>query len=281
MPGENGRSTSKESMMPSGPFACLCFRRDILQSEVVYKTETENDQKPIRFQITPGVRYAKVPIVFAGASEISAAELSNALDQANLRPDVYANPQKVVDYLNQFIANADILQASVNSPSPQLDPQTGTGSISIQIREGPLFTIGDLEFSGHRAFNYDELWSAIPTSSGSSYDPNTLQDAIKALENLYHGKGYNDVSVTFRVVLDSTAARANLTFYIVERRQSVIRDIAIEGNQDTSPDFVRAAAGFRNRRCARFREDRRNTQAALQQRRLFIGRLPNGGDACH
>ena len=215
-----------------------------LQSEIAYKTEFENDHKTIRFQITPGVRYAKVPIVFAGASAIPAAELNNALDQADLRLNVYANPQKVVDYLNRFYRERGYLQASVGLPSPQLDPATATGKTIIQIREGPLFTIGELEFNGHRAFNYDELWATIPTSSGSSYDPNTLQDAIKALENLYRSKGYNDVSVTFRIVLDAAAARANLSFYIVERRQSLIRDIVIEGNQDTSPDFVRRQLAF-------------------------------------
>ena len=215
-----------------------------LQSEIVHKTESENDQKTIHFKITPGVRYAKIPIVFEGASGISAAELSTALNQADLLLDLYANPQKVVDYLNRLYRERGYLQASVSLPSAKLDPQTGTGKTILQIREGPLFTIGDLGFSGHHAFNYDELWSAIPTSSGSSYDPNTLQDSIKDLENLYRGKGYNDVSVTFRVVLDSTAARANLTFYIVERRQSVIRNIAIEGNQKTSQDFVLRQLAF-------------------------------------
>jgi outer membrane protein assembly complex protein YaeT len=215
-----------------------------LQSVIVHTMEAENDQKTIHFKISPGVRYAKIPVVFEGASGISAAELNTALNQANLLLDLYANPQKVVDYLNRLYRERGYLQANVSLPSAELDPHTGTGKTILQIREGPLFTIGDLEFSGHHAFNYDELWSAIPTSSGSSYDPNTLQDSIKALENLYRGKGYNDVSVTFRVVLASTAARANLTFYIVERRQSLIRDIAIEGNQKTSPDFVLRQLAF-------------------------------------
>ena len=220
------------------------LEKGFLQSEIAYKTEFENDHKTIRFQIKLGVRYAKVPIVFAGTSAIPAAVLSNALDQADLRLNVYANPQKVVDYLNRFYRERGYLQASVSLPSPQLDPATATGKTKIQIREGPLFTIGELAFNGHRAFNYDELWAAIPTSSGSSYDPNTLQDAIKALENLYRSKGYNDASVTFHIVLDAAAARANLSFYIVERRQSLIRDIAIEGNQGTSPDFVRRQLAF-------------------------------------
>ena len=108
-----------------------------LQSEVAYKIETVNDQKLIRFQLTSGERYTNVPVVFSGASEIGAAELSKALDLANLRLDVYAAPQKVVDYFSQYYRERGYLQARVTSPSPQLDPGTGTGSVSIQIRKGP------------------------------------------------------------------------------------------------------------------------------------------------
>ncbi len=215
-----------------------------LQAEVAHSIETDNDSKTVRFMITPGTRYVNVPLVFIGASAISAAQLNEAVAQANLGLDVYANPQKVAGYLNRFYWERGYLQASVSAPSYRLDPATGTGATTIQVREGPLFKIGDLEFSGNRAFGYDELWSAIPTSSGSSYDPNTLQDAVKSLEILYQRKGYNDVSVTFRIVLDAERSKANLTFYIAERRQSLIRDIAIEGNRDTSADFVGRQLAF-------------------------------------
>lgn len=216
-----------------------------LQSEVTYQISEENDQKLVRFQINSGERYARVPIVFQGAREISASELANALNLSGLQLEVYADPQKVVDFCGRYYRERGYLQARISPPSPQLDPKTGTGSVLLQVQEGPLFTIGDLEFSGNRAFDYDQLWSVIPTSSGSSYDPNTLRDAIKAIENIYRGKGYNDVSVTFRVVQDSSTAHANLTFYIEERRQSVIRDIAIEGTQGTKPDFVERQLDFR------------------------------------
>jgi outer membrane protein assembly complex protein YaeT len=217
-----------------------------LQSEVASKIETEDDQKLVRFQIASGERYTGVPIVFSGAAEISAAKLNSALDLANLRLDVYADPQKVVDYLDQYYRDRGFLQARINTPLLRLDPKTGTGSVLIQIQEGRLFTIGNLEFNGNHAFNYDELWSVIPTSSGSSYDPNTLKDAIRALENLYRNKGYNDVSVTFRMTQDSSTAHANLTFYIIERTQSVIRDIVIEGTHGTSEAFVQRQLDFRS-----------------------------------
>jgi outer membrane protein assembly factor BamA len=61
---------------------------------------------------------------------------------------------------------------------------------------------------------------------------------------LYHSKGYNDVSVTFRVLQDTTKAQVNLSFQITERRQSFIRDVVIEGNKETSQDFITKQLDF-------------------------------------
>ncbi len=220
------------------------IRAGFLQSEVAYSVETANEQKTVRFTITPGERYARVPTVFRGISGISEDELRRALDQTDLRLSVFTDPGKVVDFLTRYYRDRGYLQARIHSPSPQLDPQTGTGQVSIEIEEGPLFLIGELEFNGNHALNYDELWIAIPTSSGSSYDPNTLRDAVKALESLYQSRGYNDVAVTFRVVQRTAEARADLTFNIVERKQAFIREIVIEGMQGTSREFIERQLDF-------------------------------------
>lgn len=209
-----------------------------LQAEITTAVELQGEQKRILFHILPGRRYSQTTMAFPGASQINAVQLGNALDAATLKPEAYTNPQKVVDYLNRYYRERGYLQAQATLPKLQLDPVSGTGQVAIEIKEGPLFTIGNLEFTGNKAFTYDELWVVIPTSSGSSYAPNSLRNSARALENLYHSKGYNEVSVTFRVLQDTAKAQANLTFQIIERRQSFIRDVVIEGNKGSSQDFV-------------------------------------------
>ncbi len=216
-----------------------------LQSKVEVQTRIEDGTKRVLFNIDPGARYDKTSLRFPGASQIGEAELREALNLAGLGADVHADPQKVVEFFEGYYRERGYLQAHVEIPESELDPETGAARIFIRIQEGPLFLIGDLEFSGNRAFDYDELWSVIPTSSGSSYDPKTLRDAVKTLENLYHSKGYNDVTVTFRVIQDSPQARAHLTFEITERRQSFIGAIDIEGYSKTSRTFVERQLDFR------------------------------------
>ena len=102
-----------------------------------------------------------------------------------------------------------------------------------------------MEFTGNTALNYNRLWAAIPTSSGSFYSPDNLRNSRKAIENLYQSYGYNDVSATFRVERDTPNALAHLTFDITERRQSFIREIEIEGNQRNSLSFVTRQLDFK------------------------------------
>jgi outer membrane protein assembly complex protein YaeT len=214
-----------------------------LQSKIAYDVET-NESKRIQFHITPGARFSDVTLDFSGAKGIGAEQLAKTLDQANLKPDIYADPQKVVEYLKRYYLERGYLEALVGPLQPVLDPENGSGKILIPIQEGPLFTIGELKFSGNHAFNYNELWIAIPTSSGRIFDPNTLRSSVRAVETLYRRKGYNDVAVTYKVDLNSKASHANIVFDIAERKQSIIRDVTIEGNNGTSRDFVQKQLDF-------------------------------------
>jgi outer membrane protein assembly complex protein YaeT len=216
-----------------------------LQPQITYRVESDTGEKTVHLHVEPGARYSNVPVLFPGAREIDESSLQSALDRANLKSEVYIDPQKVNDFLKQYYRDRGYFQASVDTPQLRLDPKTGTGEVTIAVREGPQFTVGDLQFTGDTAFSYDQLWSVIPTSTGSVYNPASLQESTKALENLYRNKGYNDVSVSFKVVQDPKAPRADVAFLVIERKQSIIRDIVIEGNEGTSRDFVRRQMEFK------------------------------------
>jgi outer membrane protein assembly complex protein YaeT len=204
-----------------------------------------NAVRHVNFHITPGVRYSGVTLRFPGAVEIDGERLWEAIRRADLEIDVYADPGRVADYIQRYYREHGYLDARAAETRLNLDPETRTGEAVIDIREGPLFIIGDLEFTGNTAFNFTRLWVSIPTSSGSYYSPESLLNSLRAIENLYHRRGYNDVSVTFRVVQDTPMALAHLTFEITERRQSFIEDIEIDGYRRTSLQFVTRQLDFK------------------------------------
>ncbi|MCL2877170.1 MAG: translocation/assembly module TamB domain-containing protein [Acidobacteria bacterium] len=221
-----------------------------LQAEISTKTEVVSEDgspagiRNVFFHITPGTHYYGVALRFSGAVEINGEELREAIKKAGFEIDVYANPGKVADYIQKYYHERGYLVARAFETRLNLDPETRSGEAVIEIREGPLFIIGDLEFTGNNAFGYNRLWMVVPTSSGSFYNPETLRNSLRAIENLYHRRGYNDVSATFRVMQDTPNALAHLTFQITERRQSFIEKIEIEGNQRNSLQFVTRQLDF-------------------------------------
>lgn len=226
--------------------ASLVIRRSLtesgfLQATVAAEMAEGDGRKRVRFAIDPGPHYADVPLSFPGAEGISPGALGELLEAADLEREIYVNPKKVADFLRRYYRNRGYLQAEVSPP----EFRAAALETVIAVAEGPLFVIGELEFSGNKVFSYDELWMVIPTSSGSVYNPDSLRESVREMENLYHGQGYNDVSITFRVVQDTPGTRADVNFQITERRQSVIRDIVIEGNRDTRPGFVTRQIDFR------------------------------------
>jgi outer membrane protein assembly complex protein YaeT len=219
--------------------ATMVIRRSLtesgyLEAEVSAEMGGEDGRRRVRFDINPGPRHTKVPLAFPGAEGIRPGALRALVAAADLERELYVDPGKVADFLTRYYRNRGYLHAEVDPPEFRPD----AGETVIAVSEGPLFVIGELEFSGNTVFDYDELWMVIPTSSGSVYNPESLRESIREMENLYHGQGYNDVSITFRVLQDTPNTRADVNFQITERRQSVIRDIVIEGNRGTGLDFV-------------------------------------------
>jgi len=213
------------------------------EAEIIAQDDSQTEVRQVVFYIAPGILYSGVGVRFSGAVEIGSAELRQVIKKAGLELDVYTNPEKAAEYIQRYYRERGYLSAMA-VVRLDLDPETSSGEAVIEIREGPLFTIGELEFTGNSAFSYTRLWMVIPTSSGSFYSPDNLRNSLRAIENLYHSNGYNDVSASFRVVQDTPNALAHLTFQITERRQSFIEEIEIEGNQRNSLSFVTSQLDF-------------------------------------
>lgn len=215
-----------------------------LEAEVTQETEITGDTKVVRFHVTPGTRYRDVQLVFPGASQIGSDELAGAIENAGIYLDVFLDPERVTDYLESYYRDRGYLGAVVSPPVKRLDPGTGTGTVEIPVTEGPLFLIGDLTFSGNRAYSYDELWIRIPISSGSAYSPDLVQESSDIIERLYRTNGYNEVSISYEIERDPDSALANISFVIDENRRSVIREITITGNRLIDESLVRRMLTF-------------------------------------
>jgi outer membrane protein insertion porin family len=111
--------------------------------------------------------------------------------------------------------------------------------MAIAIKEGPVFKVGDVNFSGNRHFNKERLLQTIPLATGKEYKSQLIEESLTKLDQLYRSNGFNEVIISYRVTRDPGAALANFSFELEEHRQGVIREIVVEGTDRTSEGFVR------------------------------------------
>ncbi len=239
-----------------------------LQSSVSTETGLQSGVKTVRFIISPGQRYSNVALEFSGASGISSVQLKNALKSSGLSLEVYLNPVKVSDYLKKYYRNRGYLNASIAAPEMQLNPETAAGKVVLPVKEGPQFTIGDLKFEGNQAFDYFQLWSLIPISTGSVYSPDSVQESLDVLEEFYRNNGFNEVGILFRIEQSPESTHADIVFQIDENRQSIIGEILIEGNRLTSADLVKRMLTFDTEEALDFSE-LSNTRRKLYEIGLY------------
>lgn len=195
------------------------------------------DHKRVVFDIQPGPRFSGVELVFDGASGIEPGKLRDLIGDQKLETAVYTDPVRVTDMLTRFYREYGFLDAEVQRPQYALDPQTRTGKVVFPVKEGAQYKVGSATFAGNTVFTEEQLAAEVPLPEGEAYRPVLNQNAVQRLRTLYWDKGYNDVEIEPQIV--KTAGRVDFTFRITEHRQSVVRDIVIEGRESTSESLVR------------------------------------------
>ncbi|MEZ5363611.1 MAG: translocation/assembly module TamB domain-containing protein [Bryobacterales bacterium] len=211
-----------------------------LQAEVESEIAiVDDDHERAQFLVRRGVKFSNVQLVFEGAKGIATDDLELVLERTNLRDRLKAEPREVADRLKRYYYQRGYLNAEVERPRFDLEPDTATGKVIIAIKEGPLFEIGKLSFPTVKAVTEEEARAAVEPAIGTPYTPEYLEEALRKLEDLYWQKGYNDVLVNFQLTRREEAARVDITFDITENNKDVVEQIEVAGNQNVSDKLIR------------------------------------------
>lgn len=195
------------------------------------------DRRRVKVAITPGPRYSRMELAFTGASGIDAAELEEIVDEQGLERKLFTDPTVVTELLEQFYREQGYLNAEIDEP--RLEFAAATARVVLAVREGPRFEVSQVAITGNTVLSEAELTAALPVETGLPFVPVAAENALQHIRSLYWERGYNDIRVTYQLSIDRTAGRAGVAFAIAEGRQSVVSDIRIAGNDETSDRLVR------------------------------------------
>ena len=153
------------------------------QAEVVKEDEDET-QVDVALPSTPGLQYKVAGFTWEGNSTFPADKLRTLL---HLQPAQTANAvqlQTELDAVRKLYSTRGYMTATVK-PEPVFDDANRTVAYKLQVHEGDLFHMGDLEINGLDVKTADRLreaWNLKPTDAyDSSYPQRFIEQAWKLL----------------------------------------------------------------------------------------------------
>ena len=199
--------------------------------------EAGADHRRVRFDITPGPRYSRVVLSFDGAKAISPDELNSIIEEQDLELQLFTDPLQVTELLQRYYREQGYLVASVDEPRYEF--QGEQARVALDVHEGPRFFVRNVTASGTRALSAEALLADLPVQPGDPFLPFAAENALQHLRDEYWARGYNEMRGDYELVLDQDAGRVDVNFEVIEGAQTVVADVSVEGNDQTSDGLVR------------------------------------------
>ena len=210
-----------------------------LQPKIDYKiSKPAPDRESVVFDIQPGPKFTNVELVFDGAQGVEPKTLEKIISDQKLTADVYVKPGRVTELLTRYYQEQGYLDAKLNDPRYDLNVENHTGKVVFPVQEGPLYKIANVEFEGNTVFDNAKLAEAVPLPKGEAYRPVLRERTVEKVRDLYWEQGYNDMEVEVSTRRRKEAGELDAIVKITENRQSIAREIVVEGNDKTSQNLI-------------------------------------------
>jgi outer membrane protein insertion porin family len=211
-------------------------------------TPQERNRVAINFTVDEGdvAKIARINIV--GAQAFSEATLIKEMQLSTpgwltwyTKNDQYSKQKLQADLetLRSYYTNRGYLEFNVDSTQVSITPNKDDIYITINITEGPRFTISDVRIGGELLLPEPELARLITVKPGDVYSREKLQQSAKAISDRMGSDGYAFANVNAIPEIDRQNRTAAFTFYIDPGRRVYVRKVNVSGNAKTRDEVIR------------------------------------------
>ncbi len=211
-------------------------------------TPQERNRVSVLFTIDEGdtARIARINIV--GAKAFSERDLLREMQLTTpgwmtwyTKNDQYSKQKLQADLeaLRSFYQNRGYLEFAIDSTQVSISPDKRDIYITVNIDEGPRYTISDVKLAGELTVPEPELRSLVKIRPGDVYSRARLQETAKDISTRLGQEGYAFANVNAVPELDREKHTAAFTFFVDSGRRVYVRRINISGNTKTRDEVIR------------------------------------------
>ena len=211
-------------------------------------TPQERNRVAINFTIDEGdsAKISRINIV--GARAFTEKQLLSEMTLTTpgwltwyTKNDQYSKQKLSADLeaLRSFYQNRGYLEFNVDSTQVSISPDKDDIFITLNITEGPRFTVGDVRVAGDLVVPAEDLERLIRVKQGEVFSRERLQASAKSISDRLGAEGYAFANVNAVPELDRGKQTASFTFFVDPGRRAYVRKININGNAKTRDEVIR------------------------------------------
>lgn len=157
------------------------------------------------------------------------------------KDDQYSKQKLSADLetLRSYYLDRGYLEFSIDSTQVSITPDMKDIYITINITEGPQYTVSDIKLAGNLLVPEEELRKLIKLEAGGVFNREKLTESIKLITDRLGDEGYAFANVNASPDLDKETRQTAFTFYIDPGRRVYVRRINISGNDRTRDEVIR------------------------------------------
>ena len=211
-------------------------------------TPQERNRVAINITIEEGDASKIARINIVGANTFPESELLGLLQLTTpgwitwyTKNDQYSKQKLTADLeaLRSFYQNRGYLEFNADSTQVSITPDKDDIYITINVTEGPRYTVSDVQLGGDLPLPGPELARLVQIRPGETFSRERLQASVKAISDRLGAEGYAFANVNALPELDREKLRAAFTIYVDPGRRVYIRKININGNIRTRDEVIR------------------------------------------
>ena len=144
-----------------------------------------------------------------------------------------------LESLRSFYLNRGFLEFSIESTQVSITPDMRDIYITVNIVEGPKYTVSEAKLAGEMLVPEADLRKLIKIAPGDVFSRERLTESVKLITDRLGDDGYAFANVNASPQLDKEKQQVAFTFFIDPGRRVYVRRINITGNTRTRDEVIR------------------------------------------
>ena len=141
--------------------------------------------------------------------------------------------------ISDLMHDNGLLKSKVGRPELSFRKNRRWLDVTIKVKEGDQYTVGDMHFIGNSLYNSTELMDEVRSEKGEVFSRKKLRMDIESLSDMHTSKGYALASVYPDIRPNDETKVADIVFMVSEGMVFFVDKVTIFGNTKTRDKVIR------------------------------------------